>query len=48
MKPKNTSDINMPENAGLSQGALRSHSNMPLVSPRDLCAASIAPGTLKP
>ena len=29
-KPNITSDMNMPENAGLPQGALRSHSNRPL------------------
>ena len=48
MKPKNTSDMNMPAKAGLTQGALRSHSNMPLVRPRARCAASIEPGTVMP
>ena len=30
-KPKPISEMNMPENTGLPQGALRSHSNRPLV-----------------
>jgi hypothetical protein len=30
-KPKLTSEMNIPENTGLPQGALRSHSNRPLV-----------------
>ena len=38
MKPKVTSEMNMPEKTGLSQGALRSHSNRPLLKPlRALC-----------
>ena len=40
--------MNIPENAGLPHGALRSHSNMPLVRPRRRCAASIEPGTVMP
>ena len=47
-KPNITSDMNMPENAGLLQGALRSHSNRPLVYPFARCAASIEPGTVRP
>ena len=38
MKPKKISDRNMPENAGLPHGALRSHSNRPLVKPFLRCA----------
>ena len=48
MKPNITSDMNIPENAGLPQGALRNHSNRPLVSPRRRCAASMEPGTVMP
>ncbi len=48
MKPNITSDMNMPENAGLPHGALRSHSNTPLVKPLRRCAASIDPGTVMP
>ena len=40
--------MNIPENAGLPHGALRSHSYMPLVRPRRRCAASIEPGTVMP
>ncbi len=48
MKPNMTSDRNMPENAGLLHGALRSHSKTPLVNPLRRCAASIDPGTVMP
>ncbi len=40
--------MNMPEKAGLPHGALRSHSNTPLVKPLRRMAASTAPGTVKP
>ena len=46
--PKLTSEMNIPENAGLPQGALRSHSKAPLVNPLARCAASIDPGTVMP
>ncbi len=48
MKPKNTSDMNIPANAGLLHGALRNHSKSPLVRPRARCAASMEPGTVMP
>ncbi len=47
-KPKPISDRNIPENTGLPQGALRSHSNRPLVRPLARCATSIEPGTVRP
>ena len=40
--------MNMPENTGLPHGALRIHSNRPLVKPFSRCATSIAPGTVRP
>ncbi len=47
-KPKPMIEMNMPENTGLPHGALRSHSNRPLVKPFLRCATSIAPGIVRP
>ena len=47
-KPKPISEMNMPEKTGLPHGALRIHSNRPLVKPLPRCATSIAPGTVRP
>ena len=46
--PNTNSEMNIPENTGLSQGALRSHSNIPLVRPLFRWATSIDPGTVSP
>ena len=46
--PKPMSEMNMPENTGLPQGALRSHSKRPRLKPLARCATSIAPGIVRP
>jgi len=48
MKPKPSSDRNIPEKTGLPQGALRSQVNRPVSRPFLRCATSIAPGTVRP
>ena len=47
-KPKPMIEMKTPLKVGLPQGALRSHSNRPLVKPFWRCATSIAPGMVRP